>query len=272
MDITGYALVTGGGSGIGRASCAALAKAGARGILVADINLEAAQQTVSESKAVATNPAFRAEAIHLDITVEESVKSTVAHIIESFGRIDYCVHSAGIRGGKLGAVASPDLAEFHHVIDVNVQGTYLVMSHVLATMKTQEAKQIHPTSPDRGLTRGTFINMSSLSACVPIPGMVQYVASKHAVVGIARTAAIENIHRGIRVNSILPSFVDTPMVRDGSELLPSLQKIVPKIPMGRLATMGEIADIVLFLCSPMSSYCNGCELIVDGGMGIGSMG
>ncbi|KAI0116166.1 3-oxoacyl-reductase [Hypoxylon sp. NC0597] len=271
MDITGYALVTGGGSGIGRASCTALAKAGAQGILVADINLEAAQQTVSEVEAVATNPAFRAVAVHLDITDEESVKGTIAHMTESFGRIDYCVHSAGVRSSKLSGVANTNLTDFQRLLEVNVQGTYLVLSHVLATMKSQEAKQIHPTSPERGLTRGTFINMASLSSYIPIPGMVQYVTSKHAVLGITRTAAVENIHRGIRVNSILPSFVDTPMVRQGTELLPALQKIMPKIPMGRLATMGEIADAVLFLCSPMSSYCTGCELVIDGGMSIGSM-
>ncbi|KAI1409300.1 3-oxoacyl-reductase [Hypoxylon sp. FL1857] len=269
MDITGYALITGGGSGIGKASCRALAKTGARGIFVADLNLESAKQTASESQAVAINPAFRAVAVHLDITVEESVKSTIARMVETFGRIDYCVHSAGIRNVMFAEVANTNLADVQHLLEVNVQGTFLIISHVLAAMRLQEARQLHPTSPERGLTRGTFVNMASLASYLPMPGMVQYVTSKHAVMGITRTAAFENLSHNIRVNSILPSFVDTPMVRRGTELLPGVKMMLSKTPMGRLATVEEITDVVLFLCSPMSSFCTGCEIIVDGGMSMG---
>ncbi|KAI1079827.1 NAD(P)-binding protein [Whalleya microplaca] len=269
MDITGYALVTGGGGGIGSVSCKLLAKAGARGLLIADLNLQAAERVASEAQAVATNPMFRAIVVHLDVTIEESVSQAIAYMLDSFKWIDYCVHCAAIPGGTFDEVTSASFNDFKHLLEVNVQGTFLVTSQVLAKMRLQEPKQLHPTQPERGISRGTLVNMASLLSYMPLSGMVQYVTSKHAVMGISRTAALENVAHGIRVNCICPSYVDIPMVARATEVVPGLeQSILSGIPMGRLATADEIADFVLFLCSPMSSYMTGCGLIVDGGMSI----
>ncbi|EMR70426.1 putative short-chain dehydrogenase reductase family protein [Eutypa lata UCREL1] len=117
MDITGFALVTGGGSGIGNASCKALAKAGCRGILIADINLEGAKKTVSETQKIATSPIFRALAVHLDVTVEESVKHAIAYMVDSFGRMDYCIHCAGIPGGTFDELSGASFADFKHLLE-----------------------------------------------------------------------------------------------------------------------------------------------------------
>ncbi|KAI2618026.1 NAD(P)-binding protein [Hypomontagnella submonticulosa] len=269
MDITGYALVTGGASGIGSACCKALAKAGARGILIADINLPAAERMATELKTAATNPEFQALAVHLDVTVEESVKSTVAYISQSFGRVDYCIHCAAIPAGSPGEVSSASFEDFKRLLEVNVQGTFLITSHVLAQMRSQEPKQVHPGSPKRGTARGTLVNMASLMSYIPLPNMVQYVTSKHAVMGISKTAALENVTHGIRVNCVCPSYTDTPMMQKALDVTPGLEEsIVSGIPMGRLATAEEVADTVMFLCSPMSSYITGCGLIVDGGMSL----
>ncbi|KAI0894279.1 NAD(P)-binding protein [Annulohypoxylon nitens] len=269
MDITGYGFITGGGGGIGSASCKALAKAGVRGLLIADLSLQAAEKVASEAQAVATSPVFRAIAIHIDVTLEESVSHAIAHMIESFKRIDFCVHCAGIPGGTFDEVSSASFEDFKHLLEVNVQGTFLVTSQVLAKMRLQEPKQLHPTQAQRGLSRGTLVNMASLMSYMPLPGMVQYVTSKHAVMGISKTAALENVAHNIRVNCVCPSYVDTPMVTRATEVVPGLeQNILSGIPMGRLATADEVADVVLFLCSPMSSYMTGCGLVVDGGMSI----
>lgn len=269
MDITGFALVTGGASGIGNATCRALARAGARGIMVADINLEGAKKAVSEAQDVATNPAFKALAVHLDVTIEESVKHAVAYMVDSFGRMDYCIHCAAIPGGTFDELSSADFADFKHLLEVNVQGTFLVTSNVLAAMRAQELKQLHSTSPERGTTRGCLVNMASLLSYKALPGMVQYVTSKHAVMGISTTAAVENVGHDIRVNCVCPSYVDTAMVRRATEVVAGLeQTILSGIPMGRLASAEEIADIALFLCSPMSSYMTGCGLVADGGMSL----
>ncbi|OTB01302.1 hypothetical protein M426DRAFT_323573 [Hypoxylon sp. CI-4A] len=269
MDITGYGLITGGGGGIGRACCSALAKAGSRGLLVADLNLQAAQKAASEAQAVATNPVFKVLVVELDVAIEESVKHAISYMMESFERIDYCVHTAGIPGGTFDEIASADYDDFKHLMEVNVHGTFLVTKEVSAKMKVQEPKQLHPTSPERGMTRGTIVNIASLLSYMPLPGYVQYITSKHAVMGLSRTAALDNVGYGIRVNCVCPSYVDTPMVRRATEVVPGLeQTILSGIPMGRLATAEEVADMVLFLCSPMSSYITGCGYILDGGMSL----
>ncbi|KAM4060149.1 short chain dehydrogenase [Hirsutella rhossiliensis] len=197
MDITGYALVTGGASGIGRACCLAFAKDGARGILVADLNLEGAQQTAAEAKDVATNPKFRAEAIHANVSNEESVKAAIDHAIKSFGRIDYGVHSAGISGGTFDPIAEASFVDFKHLIDVNVNGTFLFNSLLSAAMKVQEPRQVG--DPARGTTRGSIVNLASVSSFMAVPNMVQYTTCKHAIIGLTKTAGehLETLHFGL---------------------------------------------------------------------------
>ncbi|KAK8119739.1 uncharacterized protein PG998_004365 [Apiospora kogelbergensis] len=271
MDIQGYALVTGGASGIGKASCHAFAREGSSGILVADINLKGAQETVDAIRSVATHADFRAEAIHLDVSSEDSVKAAVSHMKSLFGRVDYAVHCAGVPGATFDPIASASFADFKRLLEINVHGTFLVTSMASAAMKTQDPKPVHPQQPARGTTRGVIVNLASVSSYISVPSMVQYTTSKHAVLGITRTAAYDHVADGIRVNCVCPSWTDTPMVQTAMEVVPGLEQLMTSgIPMGRLCTPEEVADTVLYLCSPRSSFTTGTGIIMDGGMSLGA--
>ncbi|KAI0850358.1 NAD(P)-binding protein [Daldinia vernicosa] len=270
MDITGNAFVTGGGNGIGKASSVALAKEGAKGLLVADINLKAAEETIAEATAVATNPSFRAEAIHLDVTSEESVKQAVAKMIESFGRIDYCVHCAGTGLWSYRTVDEASFDELKKSLAVHVHGTFLITSLISAVMKSQELVTVDSAHPERGGTRGSIVLLGSSASIFPIPKLVPYTASKHAVLAIAKTAAMESGVHNIRVNCICPNWTDTPMLRHTLEISEemSVESLLATIPTKRLCTAYDIADAALFLCSPRSCYITGVAYPVDGGMAL----
>ncbi|KAF3018786.1 hypothetical protein E8E14_000563 [Neopestalotiopsis sp. 37M] len=270
MEVGGYAFVTGGASGIGKASCYAFAKEGASGVLVADINIEGAEETVKEIKAVATNPDFRAESIKIDVSLEESVKAAISHAVEKFGRIDYSVHCAGVPGGTFDPVSEAKFTDFKRLMDINVNGTFLVTSLVSAAMKSQDAKRVSAAYPERGTTRGSIVNLASVSSYISVPSMVQYTTSKYAVLGITRTAALDNVPHEIHVNCVCPTWTDTPMVQTAMEVVPGLEEsLLSGIPMGRLARPEEVADTVIHLCSPKSSFTTGTGVIMDGGMSLG---
>ncbi|OTB07644.1 hypothetical protein M426DRAFT_317947 [Hypoxylon sp. CI-4A] len=268
MDITGNAFVTGGASGIGRASCLAFAKDGAKGLLVADLNLKGAQEVVAEAKALATNPEFRAEAIQIDVADEESVKKVVAHTVQSFGRIDYSLHSAGISIKTYQAVGDAPFDEFKSTLNVHVHGTFLVTSYITKAMKAQELKPVDPAVPQLGGTRGSIVNLGSVTSLFPPPNMVQYTTSKHAVLGITKTAAVDNAPHGIRVNCLCPGWIETPMLRETIDIIPPLndETITIGTPMNRVGLAKEVADSVIFLSSPRASFITGIELPIDGGM------
>ncbi|KAI2637751.1 NAD(P)-binding protein [Hypomontagnella submonticulosa] len=269
MDITGNAFVTGGGSGIGKACCIAFAKEGASGIVVADLNIETAEKTVVEVTAVATNPAFRAVAVRVDVSKEDSVSDAVKFMVESFQRIDYCVHCAGIPLATFYPITETNLDEFKLLHEVNVIGTLLVTKKVSAAMISQELKPVSASSPDRGGTRGAIVHLGSVASYMTIPNFVQYTASKHAVMGISKTAALENVSHGIRVNCLCPSWIDTNMLRQAAEAIPGLNEAAPSgIPMGRVGRPEEAADAALYLCSPRSSFVTGIVLTVDGGQSL----
>ncbi|KAH9894726.1 NAD(P)-binding protein [Xylariomycetidae sp. FL2044] len=266
MDITGYAFVAGGGSGIGRACCIAFARDGAAGVLVTDLNLDAAQAVASECKAAATNPIFRTEAIHANVTVEQSVRGATVHAVQSFGRVDYCVNCAGVGVQYAREVADVDVKEFDRFMAVNVIGTLLVTSIASAIMRSQEPFAVISTCGGRGVTRGTIVNLGSAASYIASPQIVQYTASKYAVLGITKNAALDNVKHGIRVNCVCPTWVDTLMVQRALESIEELGSFIEgAVLMGRLATPEEISDTVIFLCSPRSSYITGIGFIVDGG-------
>ncbi|KAI1093647.1 NAD(P)-binding protein [Rostrohypoxylon terebratum] len=267
MDITGNAFVTGGGSGIGKAVCLALAKEGASGIFIVDMNPKAAEATVVEITSVASNPRFRAEVFPADITVEDSVKTAVARMVQSFGRIDYCVHCAGIIEDKFVPVDEISFPDFQATVSSQVYGTFLVIGQTSAVMKAQELKLKDSAHPQLGGSRGSIVVLGSILSHLVSRSMGAYAASKHAVLGIAKTAAIENASFGIRVNCICPTWVDTPMFYRVLEGMPGLdpQGVSNGMPMNRICTPQEVADTILFLCSPRSSYITGIALGIDGG-------
>ncbi|KAI0191616.1 hypothetical protein F4808DRAFT_381832 [Astrocystis sublimbata] len=270
MDVSGYALVTGGGSGIGRACALLFAETGAAGLLVADINIEAAREVVREASALTKRSDFRAEAVEFDVAVEESVEAMVQRMTKTFGRMDYCVNSAGISLQTYATVAETSFQEFRDVMSVNGHGTFLVTKSACAAMAQQPARPVSPDDPARGTVRGTIVNIASVTAVLSPPSMGQYNASKQAVQAITKTAAIENAPLGIRVNCLCPTWVDTPMLKRLKQSISMLndETVLTGIPMNRVGTPREVAHSAVFLCSAWSSYITGHSLVIDGGMTI----
>ncbi|KAI6356240.1 Short-chain dehydrogenase red2 [Pyricularia grisea] len=260
-----------GASGIGRACALAFARRGVDGLVVADVDLQAAESLVAECRAEAKSAGTAdalgcAEATRVDVADERSVELAVSFARRVLGRVDYCVNSAGI-GVKLAkeiAEASP--VEFEAMFQVNVKGTFLVTRAISALMKTQDPVPVLRDSPGRGTTRGCIVILGSAAAFAATPNMIQYTTAKHAVLGLTKSAALDNAAHGIRVNSVCPSWVDTPMVRRALQDVPELEQTIrSSVPMGRIALAEEVADAVMFLCSPAASYATGCNMILDGG-------
>ncbi|KAF5544159.1 2 hydroxypropyl dehydrogenase [Fusarium phyllophilum] len=269
MDISGYALVVGGGSGIGRACAISFAKEGSLGVLIADIAVRFAKDVVNECKAAAVNKDFRCEAIPVDVTREDSVRNLMSHAVQTFGRIDYCVNSAGIGVRQAVDIANTSLSDFERFLRVNTTGMFLVTREASIIMRAQEPVAI---SAGRGVSRGAIVNLGSASSMVASPGVLPYTTSKHAALGLTKNSALDNASHGIRVNCVCPSWTDTPMTRQALEGVQGLEEFVnAAVPMGRIATTEEVADAVIFLCSSRASYITGTALIVDGGTTLTAM-
>jgi NAD(P)-dependent dehydrogenase (short-subunit alcohol dehydrogenase family) len=215
------------GSGIGRACALALAKAGARAVVVSDLDLAAAEKVAEEIPSVASNPEIRVAAIKLDVTVEDDVRAAITLVKEKYGRIDYCVHSAGvslciiippnsllgiplhlrtwslyalhhtnaarhiqISASTFNPASAVNVSDFKNVININLTGTLLVTSAAAAAMKSQEPLPYNTLLPGRGSTRGAIVNLSSLGSVVTLPNMVAYNTSKHGVAAITKTAGM----------------------------------------------------------------------------------
>jgi len=268
MDIKGFALVTGAGSGIGRDCGIAYAIEGASGVAFADINEADAEKAMEESKLLATNPEYRAISITVDVSDPESVDSMVAKVVEAFGRIDYSVHSAGVGVQDPQSVSEASILEFQRFFDVNVKGTLLCVRAVSRQMRKQ-TPLLRPSRSSihgRDCGRGVIINLGSSNSYVATPNIVQYTTSKHAVLGLTRNAALDLAKDGIRVNAICPSWVETPMVERAIAGDPNLSTLMKRVvPLGRIATQEEISDVLMFMSSPRSSYVTGAGWMVDGG-------
>ena len=252
MEFTGrVALVTGGGNGIGRATAVAFARHGAK-VVVVDRDGVGAQATIG----IIRQNGGEAIAVTADVTRSEDVKAYVKAALEKYGRIDCFFNNAGIEG-KLAPTAEYDEAVFDAVIGVNVKGVFLGLRHVLPEMIRQGS--------------GAVVNTASVAGLVATPGMPAYVASKHAVIGLTKTAAGEVARQGIRVNAVCPGPVDTRMIHALEEQIsPANPAVVGEryqaaIPSGRYATVDEIANMVLFLCSDLASNATGGQFVVDGG-------
>jgi NAD(P)-dependent dehydrogenase (short-subunit alcohol dehydrogenase family) len=241
------ALVTGGASGIGRVAAQALAREGAS-VLVSDIETEGLRQTVR----LITDAGGQAAFTITDVTQSAQVKEMLAGVKRAFGKLDFALNNAGIDGDR---ARTADYSEetWAHVVNVNLTGVFLCMKYEI------------PLLLENG--GGTIINMSSVAGVTGFVAHSAYTASKHGVIGLTKTAALEYAKHGIRVNAICPCYTRTPMVERIVNAEPALaEKLISRIPMGRLGAPEEIAAAVVYLCSESGAFINGHSLIMDGGI------
>jgi NAD(P)-dependent dehydrogenase (short-subunit alcohol dehydrogenase family) len=252
MDFKGkIALITGAANGIGRATALAFSGAGAKLVLV-DRDALAGEATAGAIRQQGGEAKF----VAADVTCSADVQAYVKAALDAYGRIDCFYNNAGIEG-TVSPTAEYDEAMFDAVIGVNVKGVFLGLRHVLPVMLRQKS--------------GAVVNTASVAGLVATPGMPAYVASKHAVIGLTKTAAGEVARAGVRVNAVCPGPVDTRMIHSlESQLNPGNPQSVGErykgaIPSGRYTTPEEIANVVLFLCSDLAANVTGAQWVVDGG-------
>ncbi|KAL2862205.1 SDR family NAD(P)-dependent oxidoreductase [Aspergillus lucknowensis] len=261
-QIDGVAIITGAGSGIGKACALAYAAEGARGLVVADLDYNSAVETTRECDSQATNPTYRSLAVAVDVTDMDSVTKMVQQAVETFGRIDYSVNSAGIGVKQHRAVDEVSVDEMNRFWQVNVLGTFNCVQAVTTVMKGQSIASTTVGGRERSLGRGVILNVASCNSYMAVPGILPYTTAKHGTLGLTRNAALDCAPYEIRVNAICPGWVDTPMLSAVGGLPAST---LNNIPMRRVAQAEEVADVVLFMTSPGASYVTGVGWIVDGG-------
>ncbi|KAF4998619.1 hypothetical protein FGRMN_2945 [Fusarium graminum] len=266
MDVPGFALITGGASGIGRACAKAFARDGAAGIALIDLNFEALQAVKSEieQEQLSPNKAFQVQVYSSDVTDEDRINQIVEEVAQAFGRIDYVVNAAGIAMKHQGGVAFAHTADWNRVVNINLTGTFFVLRAAAKVMLKQEP--IRSSINGRALQRGSIINFSSIQGVVGIPLSTSYTAAKHAIIGLTRSASEDYAKDGLRINAICPGYTETPMTTKNPEVLKAMQeRITTAVPMHRMGQPEEIADGVLYLAGGRSSFVTGSALVVDGG-------
>lgn len=241
------ALVTGGSTGIGAATALAFAREGCK-VVIGDIALEAGQKIVQKI----ADEGGEARFIKVDVSKAQEIEALVKETVVAFGRLDYAFNNAGI-GGEQAPTAEYSEEAWNRVISINLTGVWLCMKYEIRQMLAQGG--------------GAIVNMSSILGNVGFAGSPAYVASKHGVVGLTASAALEYAAEGIRVNAVCPGFIETPML-DHAGILgnPALrEQIVALHPVNRLGKPEEVAAAVLWLCSDAASFVTGHAMLVDGG-------
>lgn len=241
------ALITGGSTGIGRATAQIFAREGAK-VAVADVNIEGAEETVRLIKDAGGDAIF----IKTDVSQAADAEAMVKKVVETYGRLDCAFNNAGIEGDLQ---PTQDYAEatWDRVMGINLKGVWLSMKGEIQQMLSQGG--------------GAIVNTASVAGLVAVPAMSAYVAAKHGVVGLTKTAALEYAKAGIRVNAVCPGGVDTPMVKRVFGNNPQFaEAAVAAEPVGRLAQPAEIGEAVVWLCSEAASFVTGHPMAVDGGV------
>jgi NAD(P)-dependent dehydrogenase (short-subunit alcohol dehydrogenase family) len=252
VDFTGkVVLITGAGNGIGRAAAIGFSSRGAK-VVIADRDNDAGEATAGILRQQGGEALF----VAADVTRSSDVRNYVKVALDAYGAIDCFHNNAGIEG-SVAPTAEYDEDMFDRVMAVNVKGVFLGLRHVLPVMIKQG--------------RGAVVNTASVAGLVASPGMPAYVASKHAVIGLTKTAAGEVARSGIRVNAVCPGPIDTRMIHSLESMLDPNDpasvgsRYQQNIPIGRYGTAEEIANLVIFLCSDLASNITGAQYVADGG-------
>lgn len=238
-------LITGATAGIGRATALAFATKGAR-LVCTGRNAAAGDALVSELRQMGADADF----VAADISREDDVLRIVRHAIKRFGCLDIAVNSAGTEGTS-GSLVEQTVESYTATFDANVLGTFLCMKHELKAMLSQE--------------RGAIVNLSSTMGSRGNPRNPMYVASKHAIEGLTKSAALDAIKSNVRVNAVAPGPIETAMLGRIAGGTDRVASVAATIPAGRVGTPEEVADAILFLASDQSSYITGQILHVNGG-------
>ncbi len=236
------ALVTGGASGIGRATALRMAEEGAR-VLVADRDGAGAERTA----AAIVQAGGAARGMAADVTNEQQVAAMVEAATQSFGALHCAFNNAGVAPVEALPLAEIPAEEWARVLGVNLTGVFLCMKHEIAAMKTG----------------GAIVNTASIAGRIALPRAGAYVAAKHGVIGLTKVAALDHAKDGVRVNAVCPGYVVTPLASRGIER--RREAILARVPLGRIGTVEEIAEMVVWLCSDRASFVTGEAIAVDGG-------
>ena len=240
------AVVTGAGAGIGRATALAFAAEGLK-VVVADLDVAGGEGTVELITAAGGTAVF----VRCNVTLEADVEQLMAQTISHYGGLDYAFNNAGIEIEQ-GRLADGTQDEFDAIMGVNVKGVWLCKKYQLPLMLARGG--------------GAIVNTASVAGLGAAPKMSIYSASKHAVIGLTKSAAIEYAKKGVRVNAVCPAVIDTDMFRRAYEADPRKAEYAAAIhPVGRIGTVDEVASAVLYLCSDGAAFTTGHALAVDGG-------
>ena len=236
-------LVTGAGSGIGRATALAFAKQGAK-VVIADVQSEHGGETLQMMEKDGGEGVF----VKADVSVAEEVEALIGTVVDTYGRLDCAFNNAGIGGGMVPTAECTE-ANWDRVIDVNLKGVWLCMKYEIRQMAKQGS--------------GVIVNTAAAGGLAGFERLPAYVASKHGVVGLTKTAALEYATAGIRINAVCPGIIRTANLERMSE---AEARMTPLEPIGRIGEPEEIAGAVVWLCSDAASFVTGHPLVVDGGM------
>lgn len=241
-------LITGGASGIGQRAALDFAREGAS-VMIADVNADGGAETIQAIEREGGTASY----ITTDVTDPREVQMMVQATQDQFDRLDIAVNSAGISGSWLTPTHEITEENYQRVMDINVRGVWLCMKHQIPVMLANGG--------------GSVINLASVAGLLGVRGGAIYSASKHAVIGLTKSAALDYASKNIRVNALCPSFTETPMVTNITDDNETMEQFMRRAsPMRRLANVEEIASAILWLASEQASFVNGAAIPVDGGL------